>query len=95
MTRFRPNVVVSGAPAWAEDTWVGGRIRIGGVTFRAPKVCGRCVVPTTDQETGQRGREPSRTLARYRNVDQKLVFGLNLIPDGTGEIRLGDEVSLV
>jgi uncharacterized protein len=95
MTRFRPNVVVSGAPAWAEDGWVGGRIRIGAVTFRAPKVCGRCVVPTTDQETGERGREPSRSLARYRNVNQELVFGLNLIPDGTGPIRLGDEVSLV
>jgi uncharacterized protein len=94
MNRFRPNVVVSGAPAWAEDGWVGGRIRIGTVTFRAPKVCGRCVVPTTDQETGIRGREPSRTLARYRLVDQKMVFGLNLIPDGTGELRVGDEVSV-
>lgn len=95
MTRFRPNVVVSGAPAWAEDGWVGRRIRIGAVTFRAAKVCGRCVVPTTDQETGARGKEPSRTLARYRNVNQELVFGLNLIPDGTGPIRLGDEVSLL
>lgn len=95
MNRFRPNVVVSGAPAWAEDGWVGGRVRIGTVTFRAPKVCGRCVVPTTDQETGIRGREPSRTLARYRLFGQELVFGLNLIPDGTGEIRVGDEVSIL
>jgi hypothetical protein len=93
MNRFRPSVVVSGAPAWAEDGWVGRRIRIGAVTFRAPKPCARCVVPTTDQETGVRGKEPSRTLARYRNVDQELLFGLNLIPDGTGELRVGDEVT--
>ncbi|TML30054.1 MAG: MOSC domain-containing protein [Actinobacteria bacterium] len=95
MTRFRPNVVVAGARAWAEDGWVGRRLRIGGVGFRMPKACGRCVVPTTDQETGVRGREPSRTLARHRTVDQKLLFGINLIPDGTGEIRVGDEIALL
>ena len=93
MTRFRPNVVVSGAPAWAEDGWIGRRIRIGGLTFRVPKACARCVVPTTDQETGIRGREPSRTLARYRTVDQEMLFGVNLIPDSTGELRVGDEVT--
>jgi uncharacterized protein YcbX len=95
MTRFRPNVVVDGAPAWAEDGWLGGRIRIGAVTFRAPKPCDRCVVTTTDQETGARGREPLRTLARHRHVEQGLLFGVNLIPDGTGEIRVGDEVTVL
>jgi uncharacterized protein YcbX len=95
MTRFRPNVVITGAPPWAEDGWVGRRIRIGGVTFRMPKPCSRCVVPTTDQETGVRGREPSRTLARYRNIDQELLFGMNLVPDGTGELRVGADVVVV
>jgi uncharacterized protein YcbX len=95
MTRFRPNVVVDGAPAWAEDGWLGGRIRIGAVTFRAPKPCDRCVITTTDQETGARGREPLRTLARHRHVEQGLLFGVNLIPDGTGEIRVGDEVTVL
>jgi len=95
MTRFRPNVVVEGAPAWAEDEWLGRRIRIGPVVFRAPKPCDRCVVTTTDQETGERGHEPLRTLARHRNIDRKLLFGLNLIPDGTGEIAVGDEVALL
>jgi len=41
MTRFRPNVVIEGAPAWAEDDWVGRRIRIGEVEFRMPKPCAR------------------------------------------------------
>jgi uncharacterized protein YcbX len=95
MTRFRPNVVVSGAPAWAEDGWLGRRVRLGEVVFRAVKLCARCVVTTTDQETGERGHEPLRTLARHRNVDQDLLFGLNLIPDGTGEIAVGDEVEIV
>ena len=95
MTRFRPNVVVSGAQPWAEDGWVGRRLRIGGVVFRAPKPSGRCVVTTTDQETGVRGREPLRTLGRHRTVRQKVLFGLNLVPDGTGEIGVGDEVEVI
>jgi uncharacterized protein YcbX len=95
MTRFRPNLVVAGAPAWAEDGWVGGRLRIGRATFRAPKPCDRCVVTTTDQETGERGREPLRVLARHRNVNQLLLFGLNLIPDGTGEVAVGDPVEAI
>jgi len=92
MTRFRPNVVVSGAPPWAEDRWTGGRIRVGEVTFRVPKPCERCVVTTTDQETGERGHEPLRTLARHRNIDQRLLFGTNLIPDHPGRIAIGDPV---
>ena len=51
------------------------------MTFRVPKPCDRCVVTTTDQETGERGREPLRTLARFRNVNQGLLFATNLIPD--------------
>jgi MOSC domain-containing protein len=92
MTRFRANVVIAGAAPWAEDAWTGGRVKIGEVTFRVPKRCDRCVVTTTDQETGERGREPLRTLARFRNVDQELLFGTNLIPDSLGEIAVGDPV---
>ena len=93
MTRFRPNIVMSGAAPWVEDEWTGGRIRVGDVVFRVPKPCDRCVVTTTDQDTGERGHEPLRTLARYRNVNQGLMFATNLIPDGIGTIRLGDEVA--
>jgi uncharacterized protein YcbX len=95
MTRFRPNVVVSGSDPWDEDRWLGRRIRIGAVEFRAPKMCSRCVVTTTDQETAERGDEPLRTLARYRNINQGLMFGMNLIPDGTGRIAVGDPVVLL
>ncbi|MFY1690441.1 MOSC domain-containing protein [Plantactinospora sp. WMMB782] len=80
MTRFRPNVVVGGAAPWAEDDWTGCRLRIGPVTFLVAKPCGRCLVTTTDQETGVRGREPLRTLAKYRRINRQLVFGQNLVP---------------
>ncbi len=95
MTRFRPNVVVEGAPAWAEDGWAGRRIRIGEVVFRMPKPCDRCVMTTNDQETGERGPEPLRTLGRTRNIDQKLLFGMNLIPDNTGTLHVGDPAEIL
>lgn len=95
MTRFRPNVVIDGAPAWAEDSWTGGRIRIGAVPFRVDGPIARCVVTTTDQETGDRGHEPLRILGRHRNVKQKLLFATNLVPDGPGTIALGDPVEVL
>jgi hypothetical protein len=93
MTRFRPNVVVAGAPPWAEDGW--RRIRIGAVPFLVVKPCGRCVVTTTDQVTGERGKQPLRMLARRRRFGQELVFGQNLIPDAPGVIRVGDPVDIL
>ena len=93
MNRFRPSVVVEGARAWAEDGW--RRIRIGTVTFRVVKPCGRCVVTTIDQATGQRGRQPLELLGRRRRFGQQLVFGQNLIPDAPGSIRVGDPVQVL
>jgi uncharacterized protein YcbX len=93
MDRFRPNVVIDGTPAWAEDGW--RRVRIGEVVFRVPKPCARCVVTTTDQRTAARGAEPLRTLARHRNVGSQLLFGQNLIPEHSGTLRVGDALSLV
>ncbi|ANB04926.1 molybdenum cofactor biosysynthesis protein [Streptomyces ambofaciens] len=93
MERFRPNVVVSGTAAWAEDEW--SLVTVGEVAFRVAKPCGRCVVTTTDQGTAGRGREPLHSLGRHRRVDGKLVFGQNLVPVGRGTVRVGDPVRIV
>jgi uncharacterized protein YcbX len=99
MTRFRPSAVVTGVPPWAEDRW--RRIRIGAVAFRVVKPCGRCIVTTTDQLTGERGNgsgngsQPLKMLGRYRNINQELVFGQHLIPDSPGVIRVGDPVDIL
>ncbi len=90
--RFRPNLVVSGAAAWAEDGW--RHIRVGAATFRVAGPCGRCVVPSIDQESGERPdpKEPLRTLATFRRQGGEVVFGVNLIPDVLGEIAVSDRV---
>ncbi|MCX5588503.1 MOSC domain-containing protein [Streptomyces erythrochromogenes] len=93
MNRFRPNVVVSGAEAWAEDGWQ--RIAIGDALFRGAKECGRCVVTTTDQRTAQRGREPLKTLARHRRIGRSLAFGRLLVPLRPGTLHVGDEVRIL
>jgi uncharacterized protein YcbX len=94
MTRFRPNVVVTGAQPWAEDEWVGQRLRLGEVTFRAAKACARCLVTTIDQETGEKTGQPLRMLGRHRRFDDGLLFAISLIPDGPGRIRVGDPLEV-
>lgn len=91
MTRFRPNVVIEGAPAWAEEGWTG--VTIGAARFRMAKLCSRCVLTTIDPETAVKGREPLASLARHRRRGKTIPFGINLIPDTPGVmIRLGDRV---
>jgi uncharacterized protein len=92
MNRFRPNAVVAGLEPWAEDRW--RRIRIGSVSFRVARPCGRCVVTTTDQTTGERGTQPLRMLAARRRFGKNVVFGQNVIPDSPGLIRVGDPVEV-
>ena len=97
MDRFRPNLVLSGTGAYAEDGWP--RFQIGAVTFRAGGNCARCIITTTDQATAERGKEPLRTLATYRrnrSDPSDVDFGQNLIHETkSGELRLGDEVRLL
>jgi len=94
MTRFRPNVVIRGACAWAEDGW--RRLRIGAADFRVVKGCDRCVMTTVDPDTGATGKEPIATLARHRRWDGKTWFGVNLVPDTPGvRLAVGDPVEVL
>jgi uncharacterized protein YcbX len=94
MRRFRPSVVVRGAPAWDEDHW--RRLRIGEAVFRAVKGCARCVITTTDPDTVELGREPLATLVKHRRWDGQSWFAMNLVPDNPGaRIHVGDEVEIL
>lgn len=92
MNRFRPNLVFAGGAPYQEESW--SDLLIGGVSFRGIKPCGRCILTTTDQDTGLRhmGGDPLKTLATYRTQGNKVLFGMNLITLGTGIIRVGDEL---
>jgi len=88
MDRFRPNLVAGGTAPHAEDGW--RRIRVGDVVFDLVKPCARCVVTTVDQRTGVAEEEPLRTLATYRKVGSKVLFGQNAIHVAPGTVRAGD-----
>jgi uncharacterized protein YcbX len=88
MDRFRPNIVFTGGTPYQEDELRAFSIR--DIRFRGVKLCARCPIPTIDQATAERGKEPLRTLARYRARNNKVYFGQNLIHQGIGEIAVGD-----
>ncbi|MDQ2701332.1 MAG: MOSC domain-containing protein [Pseudomonadota bacterium] len=92
--RFRPNLVISGADAHAEDGW--SRIRIGNAELEIGPPCVRCVFTTVDPERGQRdpSGEPLRTLIGYRRGADGVTFGRNVIPRGGTVLRVGDPVEL-
>jgi uncharacterized protein YcbX len=92
MNRFRPNLVIAGGSPFIED--ILEQFTIGGIEFRRAKPCDRCVIPTTDQETGERGKEPLRTLATYRKQGRKVFFGQNLVHSGIGHLKVGDILQL-
>ena len=90
MERFRPNIVMADAAAYAEDGLL--RFTIGDIGFSGVKRCARCVLTTIDPATGLGGKEPLRTLAGYRTVDGKVMFGMNILHQGTGMVRVGDRL---
>jgi uncharacterized protein YcbX len=91
MARFRPNVVLDGdLEPFVEDGWRS--IRIGEVDYRFAELCDRCVVTTIDPVTRERGKEPIRTLARYRRWSGSTWFGIRVVPLASGTIAVGDKV---
>jgi uncharacterized protein YcbX len=90
--RFRPNLVVAGATPHAEDSWL--RLAVGSVPCRVAKLCDRCAVVNVDPGSGEREKEPLRTLTTYRKHGEKVMFGVNLVHEGRGSISVGDSVVL-
>jgi uncharacterized protein YcbX len=90
MNRFRTNFVFIGGKAFEEDQWK--KFKVGNVVFQAVKPCARCVITTTNQETAERLHEPLLTLSKFRKIDNKVMFGMNLVCHSTGEIKVGDKI---
>lgn len=94
MDRFRANVVVAGCDKpHDEDEW--HTFTIGALPFRGVKRCARCAITATDQRTGDRGKEPLKTLATYRRDGKEALFGMNANHLAHGTLRVGDEVAII
>lgn len=93
MNRFRPNLVVTGTEPFEEDGW--REIEVDGLRFAVVKPCARCTMTTIDQASGERGKEPLKTLASFRTLKNKVLFGQNLIPLQEGIIRQHSSIVVV
>ena len=93
MTRFRPNLVISGSASYEEDCW--REISIGEIEFRLPKPCSRCPVPNIDPETGIPSKETLKTLNQVRRSQNKVYFGQNALHNNTGTLMVNDSVTVL
>jgi uncharacterized protein YcbX len=97
MSRFRPNIVITGTQAFEEDKWKV--IAIGEQLFAIVKACPRCKQSCTDQETGRVHSEPVETMKNFRALGDKredVFFAQNAIPLGqTGSVQVGDSVRVL
>ena len=93
INRFRPNIVFTGGTPFQED--VMEHFTINGFDFYCVKPSARCVITTTDQETGIAGKEPLKTLSAYRSKNNKVYFGQNLLIKGKGKMNVGDEIEII
>ncbi|MBS7252720.1 MOSC domain-containing protein [Flavobacterium branchiicola] len=88
--RFRPNIVVSSQNPHEEDDFT--TFKIGAVQFKNIKPCGRCIMVNNDPEKGVIKKEPLKTLSKYRNVNNSVLFGTNIVSLNSGFITVGDEI---
>lgn len=88
--RFRPNLLVDvEGDDWVEDQWVGGPLRVGGITLRPTQPCVRCTMVTRPQPGLEADVEIFRTLARHHGG----LFGVWSDVVAPGDVRVGDPVS--
>jgi hypothetical protein len=87
--RFRANIYLEGAPAWAEFGWAGAEIDVGGARLRVTKATQRCAATNVDPETA----------ARDMNIPQALQRGFGHVDMGIyaevvtgGEVATGDRI---
>lgn len=94
INQFRPNIVIKGGKAFEEDNF--GEFMIGKNLFKAAKPCARCVVTTINQQSGKTSAEPLKTLAKFRQFDNKILFGQNvLVLKGESTIEVGNILTKV
>lgn len=88
--RFRANIYVDGVAPWEEFGWVGGDIRLGGMSFTVDRRNGRCGATNVDPQTGTRDLNIPQALRRdFGHKD----LGVYLIARNAGRLAVGDPLA--
>jgi uncharacterized protein len=91
INRFRPNMVIAGAEPYHEDRML--HFEVGGINFYGVKPCARCVMVGVNPLTAVSKPEVLKTLAGYRRIKNKIMFGQNLIHEGEDIISVGQQIT--
>lgn len=97
--RFRPNIVLDGVEAFAEDGWK--KLQIGNLTLEILDPCVRCILTTKQPDTGETHSEKQpikALLENHVNDAGHPIFGVNATLLGSASnsiISIGDEVTLI
>ncbi len=93
--RFRSNIVIDGLEAWAEQSWVGRKIRIGQVDFDVVKPKTRCLATQANPSSGKRDLPILKTLTGAFG-QEKPTFAIAMVTRGAGgRVHVSDKVSLL
>ena len=90
--RYRPNLVVDGIAALAEDAWVGRSLMLGTVMATVRCKTERCVLPSRSQPAGV---DEDRSLLRFLNSQRGFCVGVYLQIERPGRFAVGDAVTLL
>ena len=92
--RFRSNIAIEGVTPWAEQEWIGRRLRIGAIEFDVVRPKVRCLATHANPSTGERDMAVMQTLVKAFGQKQP-TFAVALLPrSGGGEIRVGDKIEI-
>jgi len=89
--RFRPNILVSGATADAEQSWPGKRLQIGKAIIAVASLRQRCVMTTYDPDTQVQDVSVLRRIVRERGG--RLALDCSVIEPG--RVAVGDPVEVL
>ncbi len=94
--RFRMTVEIDGVAPFAEDAWVGGRLRIGQALVALRGHVGRCIVTSRDPDTGVVDLPTLDVLRSFRAgaaTSEPLALGVYGEVLEPGAVALGDAVT--
>jgi uncharacterized protein len=89
--RFRPNVLISGWPAWSELDLVGRNLKAGEATLNVFKRTERCAATNVDPDSGARDLKIPSFLSRNLGHTD---FGIYARVIGCGELKTGETISV-
>jgi uncharacterized protein YcbX len=92
--RFRSNISIEGTEAWAEQSWIGRKLKIGAIEFEAVRPKVRCLATDANPVTGIHDMPVMKTLKSAFQQAQS-TFAIALVTSGHGgTVNVGDAVVL-